>query len=141
MLIPGLTDTHVHFRDPGLTHKADMESESLAAAAGAVTTVFDMPNTIPPVTTVEVLEAKRRLIDAKNIRCRIVPLLGMAPGAMNELRRLDLNGVPAVKLFLGTTTGAMSAPFDDELEDVFRFLAETSHTCDCTCRRQCCHRP
>ena len=124
MLIPGLIDTHVHFRDPGITHKADMESESLAAAAGAVTTVFDMPNTIPPVTTVEVLEAKRRLIDAKNIRCRIVPLLGMAPGAMNELRRLDLNGVPAVKLFLGTTTGAMSAPFDDELEDVFRFLAE-----------------
>ena len=123
-LIPGLTDTHVHFRDPGLTHKATMESESRAAAAGAVTTVFDMPNTVPPVTTVEVLEAKRRLVESKNVSCRIMPLLGMAPGAMEQLKKLDLAGVPAVKLFLGTTTGAMSAPPDDELEDVFRFLAD-----------------
>ncbi len=123
-LIPGLTDTHVHFRDPGLTHKATMESESRAAAAGAVTTVFDMPNTVPPVTTVEVLEAKRRLVESKNVSCRIIPLLGMAPGAMEQLKKLDLAGVPAVKLFLGTTTGAMSAPPDDELEDVFRFLAD-----------------
>lgn len=123
-LIPGLTDTHVHFRDPGLTHKATMESESRAAAAGAVTTVFDMPNTVPPVTTVEVLEAKRRLVESKNVSCRIIPLLGMAPGAMEQLKKLDLAGVPAVKLFLGTTTGAMSAPPDDELEDVFHFLAD-----------------
>lgn len=124
MLIPGLTDTHVHFRDPGLTHKATLESESRAAAAGAVTTVFDMPNTVPAVTTVDVLDAKRALIKSKNVSCRIIPLLGMALGAIEQLKKLDLSGIPAVKLFLGTTTGAMSAPSDAELEDVFRFLAD-----------------
>lgn len=124
-LIPGLTDTHVHFRDPGLTHKADIESESRAAIAGGVTTVFDMPNTVPAVTTVEILEEKRRLIASKNPPVRIIPLMGVAPGAMKELPELVKHaGVPAVKLFLGTTTGAMTAPDDRELEDVFRFLAE-----------------
>lgn len=124
-LIPGLTDTHVHFRDPGLTHKADIESESRAAIAGGVTTVFDMPNTVPAVTTVEILEEKRRLIASKNPPVRIIPLMGVAPGAMSELPELVKHpGVPAVKLFLGTTTGAMTAPDDRELEDVFRFLAE-----------------
>lgn len=124
-LIPGLTDTHVHFRDPGLTHKADVESESRAAIAGGVTTVFDMPNTVPAVTTVEILEEKRRLIASKNPPVRIIPLMGVAPGAMKELPELVKHpGVPAVKLFLGTTTGAMTAPDDRELEDVFRFMAE-----------------
>lgn len=124
-LIPGLTDTHVHFRDPGLTHKADIESESRAALAGGVTTVFDMPNTVPAVTTVEILEEKRRLIASKNPPVRIIPLMGVASGAMKELPALvKLADVPAVKLFLGTTTGAMTAPDDRELEDVFRFLAD-----------------
>lgn len=124
-LIPGLTDTHVHFRDPGLTHKADIESESRAAVAGGVTTVFDMPNTVPPVTTVRILEEKRKMIAEKHPEIRIIPLMGIAPGAMKELPDLvRLGDVPAVKLFLGTTTGAMSAPGDRELEDVFRFLAD-----------------
>lgn len=124
-LIPGLTDTHVHFRDPGLTHKADIASESRAALAGGVTTVFDMPNTVPPVTTVAILKDKRRMIAEKHPEIRIIPLMGIAPGAMKELTELvGLEDVPAVKLFLGTTTGAMSAPADRELEDVFRFLAD-----------------
>lgn len=124
-LIPGLTDTHVHFRDPGLTHKADIGSESRAAVAGGVTTVFDMPNTVPTVTTVAILKDKRRIIAEKHPEIRIIPLMGIAPGAMKELPELvGLDEVPAVKLFLGTTTGAMSAPADRELEDVFRFLAD-----------------
>lgn len=123
-LIPGLTDTHVHFRDPGLTHKADIESESRAALAGAVTTVFDMPNTVPPVTSVSILQEKRKIIAEKNPDIRIIPLMGLAPGAMKELPELVRLDVPAVKLFLGTTTGAMSAPGDRELEEVFRFLSD-----------------
>lgn len=124
-LIPGLTDTHVHFRDPGLTHKADIESESRAALAGGVTTVFDMPNTVPPVTTVRILQEKQRMIAEKKTGIRIIPLMGLAPGAMKELPELiRLEDVPAVKLFLGTTTGAMSAPGDRELEEVFRFLSD-----------------
>lgn len=124
-LIPGLTDTHVHFRDPGLTHKADIESESRAALAGGVTTVFDMPNTVPPVTTVRILQEKQRMIAEKKTGIRIIPLMGLAPGAMKELPELVRSeDVPAVKLFLGTTTGAMSAPGDRELEEVFRFLSD-----------------
>ena len=57
-LLPGVIDTHVHFRDPGLTDKADMESESRAAAAGGVTTFFDMPNTLPQTVTPEAVEEK-----------------------------------------------------------------------------------
>ena len=57
-LLPGVIDDHVHFRDPGLTHKADMESESRAAAAGGVTSYMEMPNTVPQTTTLEALEAK-----------------------------------------------------------------------------------
>lgn len=123
-LIPGLTDTHVHFRDPGLTHKADIESESRAALAGGVTTVFDMPNTVPPVTSVSILQEKGKMIAEKNPDIRIIPLMGLAPGAMKELPELVRLDVPAVKLFLGTTTGAMSAPGDHELEEVFRFLSD-----------------
>lgn len=124
-LIPGLTDTHVHFRDPGLTHKADIESESRAALAGGVTTVFDMPNTVPPVTTVRILQEKQRMIAEKKTGIRIISLMGLAPGAMKELPELVRSeDVPAVKLFLGTTTGAMSAPGDRELEEVFRFLSD-----------------
>lgn len=122
-LIPGLTDTHVHFRDPGLTHKADITSESRAARLGGITAVFDMPNTVPPVTTADILREKTEHIAATPHSCSITPLMGLAPGAMKELPRLVAAGpVPAVKLFLGTTTGAMSAPDDSELPDIFRFL-------------------
>ena len=57
-LLPGVIDDHVHFRDPGLTHKADMESESRAAASGGVTSYMDMPNTVPQTTSLETLDAK-----------------------------------------------------------------------------------
>ena len=60
-LLPGVIDTHVHFRDPGLTHKGDFLSESKAAAAGGVTTVLDMPNTIPQTTSLEALKAKMEM--------------------------------------------------------------------------------
>ena len=60
-LLPGVIDTHVHFRDPGLTHKADMKSESRAAAAGGVTTVLDMPNVVPQTTTDEALALKEAI--------------------------------------------------------------------------------
>ena len=124
-VIPGLADTHVHFRQPGMEHKGDMLTEGRAAVAGGVTTVFDMPNTRPATTTVEALEEKRMLAAASGAPCRIIPLLGVVPGAMKDLRRLDPASTPAVKMFLGTSTGAMTSPAGKELEDVFRFLADT----------------
>ena len=60
-VLPGVIDTHVHFREPGMTHKADMQSESLAALAGGVTSVFEMPNTVPQTTTLEAWEEKMSL--------------------------------------------------------------------------------
>ena len=66
-LLPGAIDDHVHFRDPGLTHKADILSESRAAAAGGVTSIMDMPNTLPQTTTLEALDAKLNLLDERCI--------------------------------------------------------------------------
>lgn len=123
-LIPGLTDTHVHFREPGLEYKGDMVTESLAAVAGGVTTVFDMPNTKPATTTAADLEAKRALVASRPVHCRIIPLLGLVPGALHAIQNLPLDNVPAFKLFLGTSTGAMASPEGKELEDVFRFSSD-----------------
>ena len=65
-LFPGVIDTHVHFREPGLTHKADIESESRTAAAGGVTSYMEMPNTVPPTTTLELLAEKQQLAQEKS---------------------------------------------------------------------------
>lgn len=122
-LIPGLTDTHVHFREPGLTHKATIRGESLAAAAGGVTAVFDMPNTVPATTTPEALGAKEALARRGGVYTRYKALLGIVPGALDDLRSIDPATLPAVKLFLGTSTGAMASPEGKELEELFRYCA------------------
>lgn len=121
-LIPGLIDTHVHFREPGLEYKATIAGESRAAAAGGVTHVFDMPNTKPATTSVELLGQKNAI--GRSCAVRYDALMGLVPGAMEELRNLTPAVTPAVKLFLGTSTGAMASPDSSELQDVFRYCAE-----------------
>lgn len=110
-LLPGVIDEHVHFRDPGLTAKADMGTESRAAAAGGVTTVFDMPNTIPPTTTAEALKDKQRIAAQK---CCVN--YGFFIGATNDnadaILGLDRRNVCGIKLFMGSSTGNMLV--DDE---------------------------
>lgn len=105
-LLPGLIDTHVHFRDPGLSAKGTFYTESRAALAGGVTTVFDMPNTVPPTTTLERWEAKNR-----HIHGRAWTNYGLYFGAtidnLSEIRRLDPRRVPGVKVFLASSTGDM----------------------------------
>lgn len=105
LLLPGMIDTHVHFRDPGLTHKADIASETAAALAGGVTSFFDMPNTSPATTTIEAWE--RKMAHAAE-----VSLINYAffIGATNtnletELLKADYTRIPGVKLFLGSSTG------------------------------------
>lgn len=111
-LLPGIIDDHVHFRDPGLTHKADMYTESRAAAAGGVTTVLDMPNTLPQTTTQEAFEQKMAIAAE---RCMVN--YGFFFGATNDnaevLRTLNRRKVCGVKLFMGSSTGNMLV--DDEL--------------------------
>lgn len=120
-LIPGLIDTHVHFREPGLTHKGTILSESRAAAAGGVVRVFDMPNTNPATTTAELVQAKEAIAAHAGL-LKYSALMGIVPGNNNQIQLLD--HPYAVKLFLGTSTGAMGAPKAAELEETFRICAQ-----------------
>lgn len=106
LLLPGVIDTHVHFRDPGLTHKADMETESRAAVAGGVTSFIDMPNTKPATVTVEALEAKlHRASDVSMANYGF--FIGATADNLDELRRTDYSRCAGVKLFMGSSTGGM----------------------------------
>lgn len=123
IVTPGLIDSHVHFREPGMEHKGTIASESRAALAGGITTVFDMPNTKPATTTAEALEAKLlqgRRTSAVHYRA----FLGITPGGLGELRKVDPADIPGVKIFLGTSTGAMACPDASELRDVLLYCAD-----------------
>lgn len=122
-LCPGFIDSHVHFREPGLEYKATIASESRAALAGGITTVFDMPNTKPATTTVEALRAKNEL-GARTAATHYKAFFGATPGCMAELRKLRPGETPGIKIFLGTSTGAMQSPEGSELYDVLRWCAD-----------------
>ena len=118
-LLPGVIDDHVHFRDPGLTHKADMESESLAAVAGGVTTVFDMPNCVPQTVTMQALEDKFQTA-AKKCLVNHSFYLGATRNNLNLIESLDPNCICGVKLFMGSSTGGMLLDDPDSLKELFR---------------------
>ncbi len=104
LLIPGVIDDQVHFREPGLTHKADIFSESCAAAAGGVTSYIDMPNTNPPTITNELLFEKLR-IASENSVVNYAFMLGASENNLDEILSIDKSIVPAIKIFLGSSTG------------------------------------
>lgn len=116
--IPGIIDTHVHFREPGLTTKADIFTESLAAAAGGVTTFFDMPNTIPPTTDLKLIEDKISIAQKKSLINYSFYILA-TPENIDYLKKIEKNSIAGIKLFYGSSTGNHS--FDDEkkLEQLF----------------------
>ncbi len=118
-LMPGVIDDHVHFRDPGLTHKADMVSESRAAAAGGVTSFMDMPNTNPQTTTLEALENKFRDAALKS-RVNYSFYFGATNNNAPLLKELDKNQVCGVKLFMGSSTGNMLVDRMEALRTIFR---------------------
>ena len=102
-LMPGVIDDHVHFRDPGLTHKADIHTESTAAAAGGVTSFMDMPNTTPQTTTLEALNAKFADAATKSI-VNYSFYFGATNTNADVLPTLDKSRVCGVKLFMGSST-------------------------------------
>ena len=106
LLLPGIIDTHVHFREPGLTEKADIESESRAAVAGGVTSFIDMPNTKPQTTTMELLEEKVALAAEKSV-ANYGFMLGATNSNINDILEADPTKYAAIKLFLGISTGDM----------------------------------
>ncbi|MBQ7142816.1 MAG: dihydroorotase [Bacteroidaceae bacterium] len=117
-LFPGVIDDHVHFREPGLTHKADIASESRTAAAGGVTSYMEMPNTIPPTTTKELLEQKFQLA-ANNSRVNYSFFFGATNDNVDLLPRLDRERVPGVKVFMGSSTGNMLVDKEEALRRIF----------------------
>lgn len=118
ILIPGVIDDQVHFREPGLTHKGDIASESRAAAAGGVTTFMDMPNTKPQTTTWADLEWKfNRAAETSVINYSF--FFGATNDNMDEIQRLDKTRVPGLKLFLGSSTGNMLVDRQNVLERIF----------------------
>ncbi len=118
-LLPGLIDDQVHFREPGLTHKGDIASESRAAVAGGVTTFMEQPNTVPQTTTIRLLEEKfTRAGEVSHANYSF--LFGGTNDNLEELKRLDPLSCSGVKLFLGSSTGNMLVDDEKVLEQIFR---------------------
>lgn len=119
LLMPGMIDAHVHFRDPGLTHKADTATESAAAVAGGVTSFFDMPNTVPPTVTLEAWEAKMKRASEVS-HANYAYYIGATNSNLDsELLRADYSRIPGVKLFLGSSTGNLLVDSQQALRRLF----------------------
>lgn len=117
-LIPGVIDDQVHFREPGLTHKANIETESRAAVAGGITSFIEMPNTSPQATTQELLEDKFQ-IASKSSYANYSFMFGGTNDNLEELLKTDPKNVAAIKLFLGSSTGNMLVDNEEVLEKIF----------------------
>ncbi|WP_299259725.1 dihydroorotase [uncultured Aquimarina sp.] len=117
-LLPGVIDDQVHFREPGLTHKATIETESRAAVAGGITSFIEMPNTNPQATTIEKLEEKFE-IAAKTSYANYSFMFGGTNDNLEEILKVDRNKVAGLKLFLGSSTGNMLVDNLEVLEKIF----------------------
>ena len=118
LLLPGLIDDQVHFREPGLTHKATIASESRAAVAGGITSFIEMPNTIPQAVTQELLQQKFDIASKKSY-ANYSFMMGGTNDNLEELLKTDPEKVAAIKLFLGSSTGNMLVDDEKVLEEIF----------------------
>ncbi|MCK5441056.1 MAG: dihydroorotase [Maribacter sp.] len=118
-ILPGVIDDQVHFREPGLTHKGDIATESRAAIAGGITTFMEQPNTNPQTTTIKKLEDKFTRA-AETSYANYSFLFGGTNDNLEELKRLDKNACSGVKLFLGSSTGNMLVDDEEVIEKIFR---------------------
>lgn len=117
-VMPGIIDDQVHFREPGLTHKGDIHSESRAAVAGGITSFIEQPNTVPQATTIEKLEEKYA-IAAKQSIANYGFNMGASNDNLEELLKVDPRKVPGVKVFMGSSTGNMLVNDRKALEGIF----------------------
>lgn len=118
-VLPGVIDDHVHFREPGLTQKANIESESRAAAAGGVTSYFDMPNCVPQTTTIEALTDKfNRARTYSHVNYSF--FYGATNDNAESFSQLDATRIPGIKLFMGSSTGNMLVDRQQALERIFQ---------------------
>ena len=117
-LFPGCIDDQVHFREPGLTHKADIHTESRAAVAGGITSFMEMPNTVPNTLTKELLEQKYE-IASRNSLANYSFFMGASNDNLDEVLRTDVKNVCGVKVFMGSSTGNMLVDNPGTLENIF----------------------
>ena len=120
-VLPGIIDDQVHFREPGLTHKGNIESESKAAIAGGITSYIEQPNTVPQATTLELLEAKYA-IASQTSYANFGFNLGATNTNLEELKKADKSKIPGVKIFMGSSTGNMLVDDARALEGIFKEL-------------------
>ncbi len=117
-LLPGMIDDQVHFREPGLTHKANIETESRAAIAGGITTFIEMPNTVPQATKIDLLEEKFA-IASESSYANYSFMFGGTNDNLDEILKLDPKKVAGLKLFLGSSTGNMLVDDPDTIRKIF----------------------
>jgi dihydroorotase len=117
-LIPGVIDDQVHFREPGLTHKGDIESESRAAVAGGITSFIEQPNTIPNALTQEILEEKYQIAE-NNSFANYSFMMGASNDNLAEVLKTNPKNVAGIKIFLGYSTGNMLVDNEEVLERIF----------------------
>ena len=122
ILMPGVIDDQVHFREPGLTHKADIYSESRAAVAGGITSYMEMPNTVPNTTTQDLLQKKFDIAAEKSL-ANYSFYMGATNDNLDELRATDPLNVCGVKVFMGASTGNMLVDNPATLENIFRQIS------------------
>ena len=118
-LIPGVIDDQVHFREPGLTQKADIYTESKAAIAGGITSFMEMPNTNPQTLTQKLLEEKFRIGDKKSL-ANFTFFMGVSNNNLEEVLKTDPKNVGAIKIFMGSSTGDMLVDDKNVLEEIFK---------------------
>jgi len=118
LLLPGMIDCHVHCREPGLTHKGDLHTETRAAVAGGITSIMEMPNTRPPTVTHALLEEKFAIAAEKSM-INYSFYLGATNSNLDELKAIDPRNVCGVKLFMGSSTGNMLVDHFQTLEKIF----------------------
>ncbi len=119
LLLPGMIDDQVHFREPGLTHKGTIASESAAAVAGGITSFMEMPNVSPSTTTAKAL-ADKYAIAAQTSAANYAFYFGATPDNLNEIKALDAKSVCGVKVFMGASTGDLLVEHPHALEAIFR---------------------
>ena len=117
-LLPGIIDDQVHFREPGLTHKGDIESESRAAIAGGVTSFIEQPNTVPNAVTQQLLEEKYQIASEKSF-ANYSFMMGGTNDNLEEILKTNPRNVAGIKLFLGSSTGNMLVDNPETLENIF----------------------
>lgn len=123
-ILPGVIDEHVHFREPGLTQKADIESESRAAAFGGVTSFFDMPNTSPATTSIEAWQDKMAHASRES-HVNYAFFFGATGNNFTAFKDLDRTALPGIKLFMGASTGNMQVEGGDTLRQIFMAAAQS----------------